>query len=487
MQEPLRTPLFDQNPKKIEKQQVEMATETVKKKEVDEELSLEETAKRIAKYLANAHRIKDTFEPILRKIWPDIETITVYELIEDVKNLDFEGCDCLIKFKDGTKIHAALRENRGGDNWYTQASMLRRNSVRRHEGKAIQSIEIQIFKENNQIHILDSDEVYKIAHEFQKHNKLEGFCEKLDEMAKERNIFKYKFYKYANWVTKDSENPNPPEREDAIRIKYFGYENFTNLDNVPQNPKVVEVLHKWEKYNLNGQLIKKGSQGVDLHCEEYKEKTKKLKEMFPKETRLVDEKEATQNKKELFAIHNDPESDNETCSGGGIRYGRLFGGSSKNTNSEKGANRMNTFIDPDTIQKLEGLEDICVGYDPKADTFVIFDDMTKDVWARAADIDELNEILDDKIVQMLETGEFSDNEKVMDILEELEALEDSDDVQEKEDQVNDLKGELYKIAGEIAAGIDFEELEIQAAISRERDNGDSDSNGDSRTPIPSTA
>jgi len=457
MQETLRTPLFNQNPNKIKKQQVEIATETVKKKEVDEKLSLEETAKRIAAYLANAHRIKDKFEPVLRKIWPDIDTITVYELIEDVKNLDFEGCDCLIKFKDGTEIHAALRENTGGIEWYTQASMLRRSSVRKHEGKAIQSVDIQMFKENKQIHILDSDEVYKIAHEFQKHNKLEGYCEKLDKMAKERNIFKYKFYKYANWVTKDSENPNAPEREDAIRIKYIGYENFTNLDNVPQNPKTVEILHKWEKYNLNGQLIKKGSQGVDIHSLYYKEKTKKLKEMFPEETRLVDEKETAQ-KKELFAI-------------------------SKNTENEKGANTMNTFIDTDTIQKFEGLSDICVGYDPKADTFVIFDERTKDVWAMAADIDELNELLDDKIVQMLETGEFSDNEKVMDILEELEALEDMDDVQEKEDQVNDLKGELYKIAGEIAETIDLEELEIQAAISRERYNGNSDSNGDSRTLI----
>jgi hypothetical protein len=450
MQEPLRTPLFDQNPKKIEKQQVEMATETVKKKEVNEELSLEETAKRIAAYLANAHRIKDKFEPVLRKIWPDIDTITVYELIEDVKNLDFEGCDCLIKLKDGTKIHAALRENAGGIEWYTQASMLRRNSVRRHEGKAIQSIEIQIFKENNQIHILDSDEVYKIANEFQKHNKLEGYCEKLDKMAKERNIFKYKFYKYANWVTKDSENPNPPEREDAIRIKYIGYENFTNLDNVPQTPKVVEVLHKWEKYTLEGHLIEKGSQGVDLHCEEYKEKTKALEAKFPVETRLAYEKEKIQEQtkeKIMTKIEN---------------------------------------IDPETIQPFKDLDDICVGYDPKAEKFAIFDERTHDVWAEVNDIDELNDILDDKIIQLLA---YSSNDQALDIFEELEGLEDSEDTQEKKDKIKELKGDLNKLAGEIAETIDLEELEIQAAISRERHNGDSDSNedsdsnGDSRTLI----
>jgi hypothetical protein len=416
----------------------------------------EETKERVeaAKGEHEREEVIKRIEPILRKAWPDIETITVYELEKNTENLDFAGCDAMIRFKDGSVIHAAFRENEGGpDNWYTFASMQRRSSVRKYEGKAMQSVEIQTFKQNKQLHILDSDEVYKFAYEFQKNRKPNTVD--LMRRAREKGIDKDEFLDNAHQITFDKRYASTPEKEDAIRIKYKGYNNLNEC-------RVVEVLHKWEKYNFKGKLIEKGSHGVDRHSEYYKEKTKALEAKFPVETRLAYEKEAVQKKKELFAI-------------------------SKNTENEKGANTMNMFIDTDTIQKFEGLDDICVGYDPKADTFVIFDERTKDVWAMAADIDELNELLDDKIVQMLETGEFSDNEKVMDILEELEALEDMDDVQEKEDQVNDLKGELYKIAGEIAETIDLEELEIQAAISRERYNGNSDSNGDSMTLIPSTA
>ena len=384
-----------------------------------EELEREATAKRIEEYLKNAHRIKDKFEPILRKIWPEIDTITVYELIEDVKNLDFEGCDCLIKLKDGTKIHAALRENTGGDDWYTQASMLRRNSVRKHEGKAIQSIEIQIFKENNQIHILDSDEVYKIAYEFQKQHKFEGFCDKLNEKSKEMNVNKYEVYKFAHWITKDGENNNSPEKEDAIRIKYIGYENFIDIKNLKELKKI-EVLKKWEKYDLEGNLIKRGSLGVDLHAEYYKQKTQKLEEMFPEETRLVDEKETKQQQQENFMTNSEIKN-----------------------------------IDLETIQELSELNDIKIGYNPESKNFILFDSKSEQIHLKEQDIGDLIDRIDDKIVQILDYNRDTIKQEVQDLFEELYDLKAEEETFETYTRKKDIKQEILEFAQEISEEIDF--------------------------------
>jgi len=437
------------NEEKIKKQKAEY--ETQKEKEFRErqekamaENNKERTRKRVEKARLKHEKIKNRFTPYIKRIWPDVVSITVYEHKKDVEALDFAGCDVLIRFKDGSVIHGALRENTGGTrNWHASASMIRRNSVLKYEGKGMQSVEIQIFKKNRQIHILDTDEVYKIAYEFQKGKGYAGYYDGLMKIAEEKGFTESYMANNSHIITRDHNEKLPPELEDAIRIKYVGFNNFKEF-------KPVEILHKWEKYNFKGILIEKGSEGVDIHSKYYKEKTQILETTFSEETRLVYEKEKIQEQtkeKIMTKIEN---------------------------------------IDPETIQPFKDLDDICVGYDPKAEKFAIFDERTHDVWAEVNDIDELNDILDDKIIQLLA---YSSNDQALDIFEELEGLEDSEDTQEKKDKIKELKGDLNKLAGEIAETIDLEELEIQAAISRERHNGDSDSNedsdsnGDSRTLI----
>jgi hypothetical protein len=442
MQETLRTPLFNQNPKKIEKQK-EQEVHTVKEtKKVATEQDTKERVE-VAKGEHEREEVRKRIEPILRKAWPDIETITVYELEKNTKNLDFAGCDAMIRFKDGSVIHAAFRENDGGpDNWYTFASMERRSSVKKYEGKAMQSVEIQTFKQNKQLHILDSDEVYKFAYEFQKNRKPNTLD--LIRRAREKGIDKDEFLDNAHQITFDKKYASTPEKEDAIRIKYKGYNNLNEC-------RVVEVLHKWEKYNFEGKLIEKGSHGVDRHAEHYKEKTKALEAKFPVETRLAYEKEAQQKKKELFAIHKDPESDKDSG-------GRLFGGS-KNTNSEKGANRMNTHVEEKSIQKLEVdcMKDFEVGYDSKAGEFCMYESRNGNVHVREEYIDDFKDKVKEKITQLLEYG--TDNDELACKFEEIKELQ-RDDFTGNYNLIKNLKDQIGEFVDGILDTVNFERLEM---------------------------
>jgi hypothetical protein len=448
MQETLRTPLFNQNPKKIEKQK-EQEVHTVKEtKKVATEQDTKERVE-VAKGEHEREEVRKRIEPILRKAWPDIETITVYELEKNTKNLDFAGCDAMIRFKDGSVIHAAFRENDGGpDNWYTFASMERRSSVKKYEGKAMQSVEIQTFKQNKQLHILDSDEVYKFAYEFQKNRKPNTLD--LIRRAREKGIDKDEFLDNAHQITFDKKYASTPEKEDAIRIKYKGYNNLNEC-------RVVEVLHKWEKYNFEGKLIEKGSHGVDRHAEHYKEKTKALEAKFPVETRLAYEKEAQQKKKELFAIHKDPESDKDSG-------GRLFGGS-KNTNSEKGANRMNTHVEEKSIQKLEvdGMKDFEVGYDSKAGEFCMYESRNGNVHVREEYIDDFKDKVKEKITQLLEYS--TDNDEIAGKFEEIKELQ-RDDFTGNYNLIKILKDQIGEYVDGIIDTVNFERLEM-ASINKD--------------------
>jgi hypothetical protein len=356
----------------------------------------------------------------------------------------------MIRFKDGSVIHAAFRENDGGpDDWYTFASMERRSSVKKYEGKAMQSVEIQTFKQNRQLHILDSDEVYKFAYEFQK-NRKPNYID-LVKRARKKGIDKNKFLDNAHQITFDKKYSETPEEEDAIRIKYKGYNNLNEC-------KVVEVLHKWEKYNFEGKLIEKGSHGVDRHSQYYKEKTKALEAKFPVETRLAYEKEAVQKKKELFAIHKDPESDKD--SGGG--YGRLFGGS-KNTNSEKGASRMNTHIEEKSIQKLEvdGMKDFEVGYDSKAKEFCMYEARNGNVHVREEYIDDFKDKVKEKVTQLLEYG--TDNDEIAGKFEEIKELK-RDDFTGNYNLIKNLKDQIGEYVDGILDTVNFEKLEMSAKM-----------------------